>query len=178
MTMVVSVVTPLSVVVNAPPVAVISGPVTVVEGSSIVVSGATSTDSDGTIVSYEWSVSAGATLSNASVQAPTLTGRDDASVTLTLTVTDDDGLTHTTTRTVTVTNANPVVNAGSDLAGSIGAAVAVSTSFTDAGTLDTHSATVNWGDGTAVTSIAAVDEPVLPFAHLYRPPGRSQSRSV
>ena len=41
------------------PVAVISGPVTVVEGSSIVVSGATSTDSDGTIVSYAWSVYGG-----------------------------------------------------------------------------------------------------------------------
>ena len=60
--------------VNVAPVAVISGPVTVVEGSSIVVSGASSTDCDGTVVSYAWSVSAGATLSNASVQAPTLTG--------------------------------------------------------------------------------------------------------
>ena len=49
--------------------------------------------------------------------APTLTGRDDATVTLTLTVTDDDGAQHTTSRTVTVTNANPVVNAGPDLSG-------------------------------------------------------------
>ena len=141
---------------NVAPVAVISGPVTVVEGSSIVVSGASSTDSDGTVVSYAWSVSAGATLSNTSVQAPTLTGVDDASVTLTLTVTDDDGAQHTTSRTVTVTNANPVVNAGLDLSGTAGVAVAMSTSFTDAGTLDTHSATVDWGDGTAVLGVGAV----------------------
>ena len=141
---------------NVAPVAVISGPVTVVEGSSIVVSGATSTDGDGTVVSYAWSVSAGATLSNSSVQAPTLTGVDDATVTLSLTVTDDDGAQHTTSKTVTVTNATPVVNAGSDLAGTAGDAVAVSTSFTDAGTLDTHSATVNWGDGTAVLAVGAV----------------------
>src|SRR4029453_7498508 len=119
-----AVVTVSAAPVDVPPVAVISGPVTVVEGSSITVSGASSTDSDGVVVSYAWSVTAGATLSSASVQAPTLTGRDDASVTLTLTVTDNNGATHTTTRTVTVTNANPVVNAGPDLAGAIGTAVA------------------------------------------------------
>ena len=153
---------------NAPPVAVISGPVTVVEGSSIVVSGATSTDCDGTVVSYAWSVSAGATLSNASVQAPTLTGVDDATVTVTLTVTDDDGAPHTTSRTVTVTNATPVVNAGPDLAGTVGDAVAMSTSFTDAGTLDSHSATVELGRRHRGARRRGCRGRVLPFAHLHR----------
>ena len=151
-----AVVTVSAAPVKVAPVAVISGPVTVVEGSSIVVSGASSTDSDGTIVSYAWSVSAGATLSNTSVQAPTLTGRDDASVTLTLTVTDNDGLTHTTSRTVTVTNAVPVVNAGPDLGATAGVAVGVTVGFTDAGTLDTHSATIDWGDGSALFDVGAV----------------------
>ena len=106
--------------------------------------------------------------------APTLTGRDDATVTLTLTVTDDDGLTHTTTRTVTVTNAIPVVNAGPNLTGTTGTPVAVSTSFTDAGTLDTHSATVNWGDGSAVTTIAPATSP-FSRSHTYATAG---SRTV
>ena len=151
-----AVVTVSAAPVNEAPVAVISGPVTVVEGSSIVVSGASSTDSDGTVASYAWSVSAGATLSNASVMAPTLTGRDDAAVTLTLTVTDDDGATHTTSWTVTVTNANPVVECRCRTWLRRLAWLGLSTSFTDAGTLDTHTATIDWGDGSALTDVGAV----------------------
>ena len=154
------------------PVAVISGPVTVVEGSSIVVSGASSTDSDGTIVSYAWSVSAGATLSNTSVQAPMLTGRDDASVTLTLTVTDDDGAQHTTSRTVTVTNSVPVVNAGPDLPGTIGTAVAVSTVVHRRGNArHAFGDGLNWGDGTAVLDRVGDQSGRFSRSHTYAAAG-------
>ena len=77
-------------------------------------------------------------------------------VTLTLTVTDNNGASHTMSRTVTVTNANPVVNAGPDLAGTAGVAMPLSVTFTDAGTLDTHSATIDWGDGSALFDVGAV----------------------
>ena len=85
-----------------------------------------------------------------------LTGRDDASVTLTLTVTDNNGAPHTTSRTVTVTNAVPVVNAGPDLGATAGVAVGMTVVFTDAGTLDTHSATLDWGDGSALFDVGTV----------------------
>ena len=153
-----------------PPVAVISGPVTVVEGSSIVLSGTGSSDADGTIVSYAWTASAGATLNDASAVSPSLTGIDDATVTVTLTVTDDDGLTNSSSTTVTVTNTAPVVNAGPNLGGSTGVAVPMSVSFTDAGTIDTHSATINWGDGSPLLNAGAVSSP-FGRSHTYSAAG-------
>ena len=126
-------------------------------------------------MSYAWSVTAGATLSSVSVQAPTLTGRDDASVTLTLTVTDDDGLTHATSRTVTVTNANPVVNVGADLAGTAGVAMPLSASFTDAGALDTHTATIDWGDGSTLFDVGAV---AVGFSRSHTYAGRGDVHST
>ena len=83
-------------------------------------------------------------------------GADDVSVTLTLTVTDNNGASHTVSRTVTVTNAVPVVNAGPDLGATAGVAVGVTVGFTDAGTSDTHSATIDWGDGSALFDVGAV----------------------
>jgi Bacterial Ig domain/FG-GAP-like repeat/PKD domain/RTX calcium-binding nonapeptide repeat (4 copies)/Beta-propeller repeat len=51
--------------------------------------------------------------------------------------------------TVTVQNLAATVQAGLDLVSSEGALVSLLGSFADPGRLDTHTATINWGDGTA-----------------------------
>ncbi|MGR3319473.1 MAG: PKD domain-containing protein [Candidatus Anammoxibacter sp.] len=90
---------------------------------------------------------------------PTGTPSDDYNVTVT--VEDDDGGIGVDTSTVTVDNVAPTVAPAvfQDETGSIigvdvdfvlvGMAVNVETTFTDIGTLDTHVATVDWGDGSS-----------------------------
>ena len=51
---------------------------------------------------------------------------------------------------VASTNTAPTVEAGPDLAASEGASVALSASFSDPDTDDLHTATIDWGDGSAV----------------------------
>ncbi|WP_200343556.1 PKD domain-containing protein [Halochromatium glycolicum] len=74
---------------------------------------------------------------------------EDGSYTVTVTVTDDDAGEGSATLTATVANADPVVDAGADQAttGSTSISLAPAT-FTDAGTADTHTAEIDWGDGT------------------------------
>lgn len=65
-----------------------------------------------------------------------------------VTVTDDDGGIGTDELTVNVNNVPPVVDAGGDQQATIGTPVQLNGTFTDAGALDTHTATIDWGDGT------------------------------
>ena len=139
-----------------PPTAVIGGLATVAEGSSIGMTGTGSTDPDGTIVAYAWTVTAGATLNDATAPSPLLSGVDDATVTFELTVTDNDGQSDTTTTTVTVTNVNPTVSAGPDRGVQIGQVVTLTGTYADPGTLDTHTASIDWGDG--VVTIGTVNQ--------------------
>ena len=155
--------------VNDGPAAVIAGASTVVEGSTMVLDGGGSSDVDGTIVAYAWSVSSGAVLDDAGVVSPMLTGVDDATVTVTLTVFDDDGATASVTHEVSVTNADPVLSPIGAQAAVAGEEFRVSTSFSDAGALDTHVASVDWGDGTA-SSGGGVTSP-FDSIHWYSAPG-------
>src|SRR3989441_1643949 len=81
------------------------------------------------------------------------TGTATDTNTITPAVTDNDNLTGTGTTSITVNNVAPVITAvtgsspSSDPAKE-GALVTISATFTDIGTLDTHTATVDWGDGT------------------------------
>ncbi len=77
--------------------------------------------------------------------------QEDGTYTVTVTVTDDDGGVGVDTATVTVGNAPPVVDAGADQLGvATGGVVSLApATFTDAGVEDTHTATIDWGDGTS-----------------------------
>ena len=73
---------------------------------------------------------------------------DNGSYVVTVEVTDDDGASHQGSFTVTVNNVIPVVSAGPDQV--VNEAVTVSlapSTFSDAGSGDTHTASIAWGDG-------------------------------
>ncbi len=89
--------------VNTPPVARIT---TTTSELQVTADGSTSTDADGTIVSYAWDFGDGATATGATPAAHTYAAA--GTYTVGLTVTDDDGATHTTTKPVTVTTTPPV----------------------------------------------------------------------
>jgi hypothetical protein len=88
---------------------------------------------------------------------PTGTAGDDYSVAVT--VTDDDTDTGTAVTPVTVNNvapaAAPVVAPVDPVPAASPSPVNVSATFTDVGTLDTHRAVWNWGDGTTSDGVTA-----------------------
>ncbi len=75
--------------------------------------------------------------------------KDEGTYTVTVTVTDNQGATGTGTGAVTVHDVPPTVHTISTTATSVqvGNAVTASSTFSDPGVLDTHTASWNWGDG-------------------------------
>jgi hypothetical protein len=107
---------------NAAPTADAGGPYTGAEGGSVALSGLGSSDSDGSIASYSWTVTphsggandpdAGASCSfvagTSSTDAqPKVACTDDGAYDVALVVTDDDGAADSDSATLTLTNANP-----------------------------------------------------------------------
>jgi hypothetical protein len=84
-----------------------------------------------------------------------------------VTVTDDDGGVGTDTVTVTVRNVVPTVNAGADRTIDEGSLFGQTGSFTDPGTADTWTATVDYGDGSGSTPLALNPDKTFSLAHAY-----------
>ncbi|UCE37195.1 MAG: PKD domain-containing protein [Thermoplasmata archaeon] len=72
---------------------------------------------------------------------------------VTLTVTDDDGSTDSISYNVTILNVPPTIDAGQNRTVYEGDTVSISCPFFDPGWLDTHIATIAWGDGTSDTGV-------------------------
>jgi RHS repeat-associated protein len=77
---------------------------------------------------------------------------DDGRYPVTLSLADGTGNTATDGLVVTVTNAAPVLDPQPDRQGEEGKSIALVVGFTDGGTADTHTATIDWGDGGPVES--------------------------
>jgi VCBS repeat-containing protein len=105
-----------------------------------------STDIDGTIVGWSWSFGDGATSTG---QHPTHTYAAAGAFAVRLTVMDTSSGTASVEKTVTVTAGNraPVVDGGSDLAGTEGTAISFTGSFTDEGDTGAHIIAWDFGDG-------------------------------
>jgi hypothetical protein len=135
----------LDITVNTPPVANAGGIKTAIEGSVVTFDASASSDVDAPIFAYRWTLDDGTV-----VDGPIATGLypQDGQFSVHLDVTDTAGSVASDTALVTITNAAPVVAAASNLTGAEGQTVPFAASFTDAGVLDTHTATIDWGDGT------------------------------
>lgn len=105
---------------------------------------------DGTVMTYSYAAASTFTETHTYLDDnPTATPSDTYSVTLT--VMDNIGGTSNGSTTVTVNNVAPTVDAGPDVVQLPNAPINVGGVFTDVGTLDTHSYTWDFGDGTIVT---------------------------
>lgn len=143
-----------TVVVNSPPTVDAGGPYAGVEGAPMSLAGAAS-DADGDPLGVVWSFAVDAAPGTVCLPiglgtlTPTLTCNDDAVVTATLTV--DDGVNPPVVdiATLAVGNAAPLLSTAvpSDATVPVGTAVSVGLAFSDDGANDTHTATIDWGDG-------------------------------
>jgi murein DD-endopeptidase MepM/ murein hydrolase activator NlpD len=145
--------------VNTAPTAEAGGPYEVNEGSIIQLDGTASSDPHNAILSYTWAPAAN--LDDATIATPTYIALDDAVDNITLTVSDLGGdvtavteMTDDDETTVTVLNVPPTVTATGDSISEAGTAT-VSATFTDPGTLDTHTASILWGDGSPAQMVSA-----------------------
>jgi PKD repeat protein len=142
---------------NQPPIANPGSDHAANEGASVSFDGSGSTDPNGTIISYSWSFGDGSVGSGATT---THTYADNGVYTATLTVTDNNGSTDTDTVVITINNVAPTAGSGGPYNGVVNQTVIFFGSVTDPGTLDMHTYSWDFGDGTPLANGQAV-------AHTY-----------
>lgn len=149
---------------HEPPTADAGGPYVVDEGSAVQLDGTGSSDPEGNPLTYAWFPAAN--LDDPSLAQPTYTGPDDGIFLLVLNVYDQiEALPSQAFTGVTVNNVAPTVTAIGDVLDE-GLTASVSATFVDPGTLDTHTATIDWGDGTPAEAIT-VFELAAGASHVY-----------
>ena len=125
------------------------GPYTGDEGIAIDFDASGSSDRDGTIVAYAWDLDGDGEFDDAADVTASRAFNNDGTYTVSLRVTDDSGEVDTDTASVVVANLPAAVDAGADQTVTEGDAATLTTvTFADPGTADTHTATIDWGDGT------------------------------
>jgi alpha-tubulin suppressor-like RCC1 family protein len=142
---------------NAAPIAAAGGPYAAVEGSTIRFDASASSDPDDDPLTYAWDFN-GDGVAEETGAIVTRMFADDGTRTVTLTVSDGNRATSVPV-SVAVSNAAPVVSSVTLPAVpiAVNAAVALGATFSDAGTLDTHSGTFQLGIGGAMITAAITE---------------------
>jgi len=158
---------------NQPPVANAGGPYTVAEGGSVTLAGSGS-DPEGDPLTFAWDLD-----NNGSFETPgqnptfSAAGRDGpSSQTVVLRVCDNQNACTTSTATVSIDNVAPAINILGLGAARINenGSVNLTVMFTDPGIPDSHTVSVNWGDGGASSlSLAAMSSSAksVTLSHQY-----------
>lgn len=138
-------------VINVPPTVEAGAAQSAEEGTAVAFAGSLSDPGSMDTHTIVWDFGDGSTHTG-ELQA-THVYEQDGIYLVTLTVTDDAGGVGTDTLTVTVTNVAPAVQAGADQAVMVlDGVILVTATFVDSGVLDTHHATLDWGDGLQETA--------------------------
>jgi uncharacterized delta-60 repeat protein len=175
---------------NSPPTANAGGPYVADEGAPLTLDASASADPDQSTASltFQWDLNYDGAAFNVDATgiSPTVTFADDiATRTIALRVIDADGASDIVTTTLTVNNVAPVIASfdnvtfgapiiSPDIGGVPGQTLVFSGAFTDAGTLDTHAATVDWGDGSAASALPLTDgagSGTISGSHVYTAAG-------
>lgn len=163
--------------VNSDPTADAGGPYVVSEGSAFSLDASASTDPDPDALEFEWTLQ-GKVLGSVLQDNRQLTAMvpDDLSTSVGLKVSDGRGGISADSAAVTVLNVAPTVSA--DPSATIDSAALVLSprqlaTFADAGVLDTHTATVDWGDShvTTATVTESGGSGSVVAGHSYSAPG-------
>jgi len=152
-----------------PPVANAGADLTINEGQQIVFDGSESSDPDGQsdIVDYRWNFGDGTTGNGITIEHKYL---DNGVYTVTLVVTDTQGISDTDEIMAVVNNVVPSVGPISPVESVLpGVLISTYANFTDPGILDTHTATINWGDG--IINDGILNDTNVSGSHIYSIPG-------
>ena len=153
---------------NAPPTVTSGGPYTGTEGADKMLGGSASDPENDTVYPM-WTITPSSqdpgtncTSTDTDTFTPTVNCDDDAVLNAHISATDTFNTAVTDDTTITINNVNPVFDSASASPALVptGGTIHVNASFHDAGTHDTHTATINWGDmatsnGTIVESHGA-----------------------
>ncbi|WP_177418135.1 PKD domain-containing protein [endosymbiont of Lamellibrachia barhami] len=154
---------------NVGPTANAGGPYTINEGQGVTLNGSGSNDPDNgpSPLSYAWDLDGDGQHDDATGVTVTLPVQpDNTSFTVGLEV-SDGLLTATDSATVTVNNVAPAADAGADQMFNEGDTASFSGSFTDPGSVDTHTIEWNFGDGSAQVSGSLTPSHTYPTAGVY-----------
>jgi hypothetical protein len=147
-------------------------------GSRVTLDGSRSSDPDDGIATYQWTqtegpmvILSGDTSANPSFDVPEM-GTETNDLTFRLTVTDGHGLSASDTVNIRVdgTNAPPQLAGLDEQSVRLTEALVIEMDFSDPNSQDTHTATINWGDGSP-TEGAAIDGQTIGGSHLFISPG-------
>lgn len=156
-----------TVTVNAPPVVNAAGAYSGQEGTAVAIAG-TVTDPDGPSLSTAWTIAPASgvdpgtacTFANPAAQSTTVKCNDDGVFTLTLTANDSVNTPVSATTTLTLTNVAPTVAIAAPANGANfakGVVVNFTAPFSDVGTHDTHTCSVDFADGGAAVAGAVAE---------------------
>ncbi len=156
-----------------PPTANAGGNYSGIEGDSITFDASGSTDPDpNETLSYDWDIDGDGQFDDAHTAQTSLQYLDNIDTTVSVRVTDQFGLTDTDTVSVTITNATPVVNSIGDVLCRVDQEITIDNiTFSDAGTLDTHTASVDWNDTSSDSLDPVSAGQAFSFSHTYTQPG-------
>jgi uncharacterized repeat protein (TIGR01451 family) len=146
----------MTVVANSAPAVAAGGPYTGTEGAGVAIAG-TASDPDGDALTSTWKVTpvtadpgATCTPADAGSLATSVTCTDDGTYTLTLTVSDGRNPAVVKTSQLSVANAAPTIQLTAPGTALTGQSVSVATTVADAGSNDTATVAIDFGDGTVL----------------------------